>query len=167
MLTFQAIYNKHDKWLKMAASFGIPQSQVEDVVQDLYIKMLEMQSDGTLQKIEYKDGEVNDSYIYFCIRSISTNLIRSESREVTYKSYHDTQIEEEDYDFDKDEDIECIQCAIQNLNWYDKMVFDHYQKMKMNLTKLSKDTKISYYSLRNTIRNVKKTIEEECIKKAV
>ncbi len=33
MLTIGDITKKHDKWLRMAASFGVPKSLVNDVVQ--------------------------------------------------------------------------------------------------------------------------------------
>jgi DNA-directed RNA polymerase specialized sigma24 family protein len=161
MLTMGDITKKHEKWLRMAASIGVPQSLVGDVVQEMYLKMCER---SDLTAIEYKDGEVNEGYIFLTLRSCAANIIRIEKNEVSLQTWHDKQEEEKE----PEKEIQftnkfgCVECALNNLHWYTKLVFEAYQKAGGNIKRLARETNISYYSLRNTIRDAKKTIKEKC-----
>jgi DNA-directed RNA polymerase specialized sigma24 family protein len=47
------------------------------------------------------------------------------------------------------------------LNYYLRKIFEEVFIKRKSITKLSKDTKISYYSLYNTIRNIKQQIKKK------
>ena len=44
------------------------------------------------------------------------------------------------------------------LNYYQRKIFEEVFINKVSITQLSKDTRISYYSLYNTVRNIKQEI---------
>ena len=161
MLTIRDITKKHDKWLRMAASFGTPKSLVDDVVQDMYLKMCER---NDLSALEFKDGEVNEGYIFLTLRSCAANIMRIEKNEVTLQDWHDKEQEEKEpeKEIQFTTKIGCVECALNNLHWYTKLVFEAYQKVGGNIKKLARETDISYYSLRNTIRDAKRTIKAKC-----
>tara|TARA_Y100001972_G_C7516852_1_gene260905 strand:- start:386 stop:631 length:246 start_codon:yes stop_codon:yes gene_type:complete len=77
---------------------------------------------------------------------------------VTYTTLDNLQIEDE-ATVNYDEVYGKIQKALKEIHWYNRQVYDMVSDGQ-SISELSRKTRISYYSLYNTFRNVKKKLKE-------
>ena len=161
------IAKKHQDWIKIVKSFGCKPEIAEDLVQEMYLKMDALIKRGI--DIKYND-EINYFYIYKTLKSLFLDLKRKESKYVkislesdyikNFKSVMETyaQTKKEYPEKEIVEKMKQLNKILDNLYWYDRKVFDLISN-GMSIQELSNQTKISYYSLYNTYRNVKKHIK--------
>ena len=172
-------FDKHKDWINVVRSFGCNPNQAEDVVQEMYLQLHKDLNKGL--DFTYK-SEINHYYCYKVLRGIFWNIYKKETKQT--KLYMDDVYYKED---DPQKKIESIlkysskinklddspidekQCQerydkvkkeISNLYWYDAKVFEIVASGK-SVASLSRETKISYYSLYNTYRNALKYIKEK------
>ena len=69
--------SKHNKWISYCRSWGCNPDTSEDLVQEMYLKLLVLIRNGI--DISYKD-DINDFYIYKVLRSMFLDLCRKEQR---------------------------------------------------------------------------------------
>ena len=155
-------YNKHKTWVKIVCSFGANKNYAEDIVQEMYIQLI-----CDIQKgldLWYND-DINTYYIYKVLRGIYLNTHKKEARMIkTYiedidgniKQIDDLGIDEVQYAKRKDK----IDNILNDMYWYDSKVFTLVASGK-SVASLSRDTKISYYSLYNTYRTALKHIKDQ------
>jgi len=155
-------YNKHKTWVKIVKSFGANKNYAEDIVQEMYIQLI-----CDIQKgldLWYND-DINTYYIYKVLRGIYLNTHKKEARMIkTYiedidgkiKQIDDLGIDEVQYAKRKEK----IDNILNEMYWYDSKVFTLVASGK-SVASLSRDTKISYYSLYNTYRTALKHIKEQ------
>ena len=155
-------YNKHKTWVKIVRSFGANKNYAEDIVQEMYIQLI-----CDIQKgldLWYND-DINTYYIYKVLRGIYLNTHKKEARMIkTYiedidgniKQIDDLGIDEVQYAKRKEK----IDNILNEMYWYDSKVFALVASGK-SVASLSRDTKISYYSLYNTYRTALKHIKEQ------
>ena len=155
-------YNKHKTWVKIVKSFGANKNYAEDIVQEMYIQLI-----CDIQKgldLWYND-DINTYYIYKVLRGIYLNTHKKEARMIkTYiedidgkiKQIDDLGIDEVQYAKRKDK----IDNILNEMYWYDSKVFTLVASGK-SVASLSRDTKISYYSLYNTYRTALKHIKDQ------
>ena len=155
-------YNKHKTWVKIVKSFGANKNYAEDIVQEMYIQLI-----CDIQKgldLWYND-DINTYYIYKVLRGIYLNTHKKEARMIkTYiedidgkiKQIDDLGIDEVQYAKRKEK----IDNILNDMYWYDSKVFTLVASGK-SVASLSRDTKISYYSLYNTYRTALKHIKEQ------
>lgn len=166
MLTISDIAKQHDRWLGMALSCGACTEDAEDAVQDAYCRIMNLAKErGGYEWIEYKEGEPNIGYIYLTINSCVKDIMRKESKYEDLPEQIGTEpidtIDEDQYH----EYTECIYCALkelQDLSWYDVKLFQAYIGNGQNEAKLSRETDIGKFSIRNTLRNVRQQIKDLC-----
>ncbi len=159
MTTLEKIANKHSDWCRIVKSFGCKGNKCEDIVQEMYLKVHTLISNGT--DISYGD-EINHFYIYRILRSLFIDLCRKEAKITKVNvEYLEKFVEEEE--IKKYKDIEGkmkeLDSVLDKIYWYDKKVFDLISG-GMSIAELSKNSGISYYSLYNTYKNVKNLIKE-------
>ena len=154
-------YNKHKTWLKIVKSFGANKNYAEDICQEMYIQLI-----CDIQKgldLWYND-DINTYYIYKVLRGIYLNTHKKEARMIkTYiedidgkiKQIDDLGIDEVQYAKRKEK----IDNILNDMYWYDSKVFTLVASGK-SVASLSRDTKISYYSLYNTYRTALKHIKD-------
>ena len=65
-------YKKHKDWITIVCSFGCNPSSAEDIVQEMYIRVLKYIRNG--KDLSYK-GDINYLYIYQMLRHMSINLL--------------------------------------------------------------------------------------------
>ena len=155
-------YNKHKTWVKIVKSFGANKNYAEDIVMEMYIQISLDVSKGL--DLWYND-DINTYYVYKVLRGIYLNTHKKEARMIkTYiedidgkiKQIDDLGIDEVQYAKRKDK----IDNILNEMYWYDSKVFTLVASGK-SIASLSRDTKISYYSLYNTYRTALKHIKEQ------
>jgi RNA polymerase sigma factor (sigma-70 family) len=159
LTTLEKIAQKHKDWLRIVKSFGCEGDKCEDIVQEMYIKVHTLISNGT--DISYGD-EINHFYIYRILRSLFIDLCRKEAKITKVNvEYLEKFVQEEEVKQYKDIEgkMKELDSVLDKIYWYDKKVFDLISG-GMSIAELSKNSGISYYSLYNTYKNVKNLIKE-------
>lgn len=148
-------FKKHTDWLDIVKSFGCNQWTAEDIVGEMYIKLDRVIKQG---KDITRDGEINHFYVFKVLTSIFLDLKRKEAKYtlVELNDYNDPNNEiEVDYlrNYDK------ILKALEKQKWYDKKVYEIIEGGE-SISELSRKTNISYYSLYNTYKKVKRILKQ-------
>jgi len=171
-------YNKHKNWIGIVKSFGCKPSFAEDIVQEMYIQLIcDVQKGLDL----WYNNDINTYYCYKVLRGIYLNTHKKEARmlkayidDVYYKDndaqkkkqnllkyntivnkLNETTIDEEEYAKNKMK----LDNILSEMRWYDSKVFTLVASGQ-SVASLSRETKISYYSLYNTYRNALKHIKD-------
>jgi len=155
-------YDKHKDWINIVKSLGANKNYAEDIVQELYIQLiLDIQKGLDL----WYNDDINTYYCYKVLRGIYLNTHKKQARMLkTYlediegeiRQIDELGIDEIEYAQRKD----FIDNILSEMYWYDSKVFTLVASGK-SVASLSRDTKISYYSLYNTYRNALKHIKEQ------
>jgi len=154
-------FDKHNEWIKVVKSFGCNPSQAEDVVQEMYLQLHKDLNKGL--DFSYKD-DINHYYVYKVLRGIFCNIYKKEARKLKayieelkteLQEFDENEIDEQEYQEREDKVGE----VMSNLYWYDAKVFELIASGK-SVASLSRETKISYYSLYNTYKNALKHIKD-------
>ena len=157
MEVLKKLYEKHKTWCKIVESFGCNPETAEDIVQDMYIKIHKLVEKGT--DITYGD-DINHFYIFRTLTSIFLDYKRKDSKTSTIGLDElADQIEQED-EVDYDEPYNKVLEAMTELYWYDRKVYEIIENGE-SISELSRKTNISYYSLYNTYKKVKKYLKDK------
>ena len=71
------IYLKHDIWIDIVKSFGCKHYYAEDIVQEMYIKIIRYHNKGL--NIDYGDKDFNYYYIFLTLKTLYFNLQKKEN----------------------------------------------------------------------------------------
>jgi len=155
-------YDKHKDWINIVKSFGANKNYAEDIVMEMYIQLICDIKKGL--DLSYNQ-DINTYYCYKVLRGIYLNTHKKEAKLLkTYiedingqiKEVEDLGIDEVEYAKQKDN----IDEILKEMYWYDSKVFSLVASGK-SVASLSRDTKISYYSLYNTYRTALKNIKDK------
>tara|TARA_B100001093_G_scaffold516537_1_gene595543 strand:+ start:3968 stop:4453 length:486 start_codon:yes stop_codon:yes gene_type:complete len=147
-------YQKHNKWIDIVKTFGgLKQTEVEDLVQTMYMLLIQNSQKGV--DYMYNDTEVNYWYVYRILRGLYVDLIRKKAK-VKLIEFEDIEISEEDHN-NYQMVYEKIQSVLKDMYWYDRKVYEIIEE-GTNISELSRKSNISYYSLYNTYKKVKKIL---------
>lgn len=178
------IYEKHNVWLEIAQSFAVNKDTAKDVVSEMYINVqLHIENKGA--DVYYNNDEINYYFIYICLRNLVYDLKRKEKK-VTYLQIDQLQKEAQNDNYvEKPDGYHKLKAII---DWYENPEYlsmlenDTYLKDftsdKMHLyylrrifkevfldgkklAKFSRETNITYWSLRNTLKSIKNQIKKE------
>ena len=156
MEILEKLYQKHKTWCNIVKSFGCNPDTAEDIVSEMYLKIARIVQDG--KDISYGD-EVNHFYIFRTLTSIFLDYKRKESKtgiigidEIEIQIPVDEEVEYEDR-------YEKVVQALAELYWYDRKVYEIIDNGE-SISELSRKTNISYYSLYNTYKKVKKQLKD-------
>ena len=157
----EVAYQRHQDWLRIVYAFGCNKSTAEDIVQEMYIQLIQDVDKGLDL---WHNEDVNIYYCWKVLRGIYLNTHKKEARQI--KEYieeinelqqaEELGIDEIEYAKRKNQ----IDSIMNNMYWYDRKVFEICASGK-SVAGLSRDTGISYYSLYNTYVNAKKHIKEQ------
>ena len=155
-------YDKKKIFINIVKSFWCNSSYAEDIVQELFIQIhLDVEKGLDL----WYNDDINTYYCYKVLRGIYLNTHKKEVKFLkTYiedingeiKEVEDLGIDEIEYAKRKDN----IDDILKEMYWYDSKVFTLVASGK-SVASLSRDTKISYYSLYNTYRTALKNIKDK------
>jgi len=154
-------FDKHKDWLNIVKSFGCNPSTAEDIVQEMYIQIHLDIIKGL--DLSYNE-DINHYYCYKVLRGIYCNIYKKEARILKLyledidelKQAEDLGINEIEYASRKKQ----IDNILKEMYWYDRKIFEICASGK-SVASLSRETKISYYSLYNTYINAKKHIKKQ------
>lgn len=148
-------YKKHIQWLEIVESFGCNKWTAEDIVGEMYIKLDRVIKQG---KDITRDGEINYFYVFKVLTSIFLDLKRKEAK-YTLVELNDFNDPNNEIEVDYLKNYERILETLQGLYWYDQKVFEIIESGE-SISELSRKTNISYYSLYNTYKKVKRILKE-------
>lgn len=154
----------------MGISMGIPKYLVDDIVQDMYLRLNKYIKDPT--KIMYKENDINKFYVYITIKNLYNDYLKQKNKhrtlniddiEVSYEIVEpSTQLQlENELKKQKAEEtlIENIKKEVESWDrWYDQKLFKIYYETDISMRKLSADTNISVTSIFNSCKNYKQII---------
>lgn len=148
-------FKKHIQWIEIVESFGCNKWTAEDIVGEMYLKLDRVIKQG---KDITRDGEINYFYVFKVLTSIFLDLKRKEAKYILVElnEYNDPNNEIEVQYL---KNYERILKTLQGLYWYDQKVFEIVESGE-SISQLSRKTNISYYSLYNTYKKVKRILKE-------
>ena len=156
-MILEIAYKKHKTWLRICKSFGCNDDTCKDLVSEMYIKIDDLTKKG--KDLSYGDNDINYWYCYKILRHLFLHLKIKEKRISFVSDEYLSNVKDDDYidldTFGKEFDKE-----LEKLNEYDKAVFKIISSGK-KISELSRETTISYVSLRNTYLKVKGFIQDE------
>lgn len=160
----ELVYNKHHKWL-IACAYNLTQNQeeAENLIQDVYVQLLEMQN---LEKIVFKENDLNLFYLYKIIKSKFLNNVKS-AQKLTKVVLKEDVVEskaDEEYDLHRDQNTERIlelvdEALNDELHWFDSKLFVTYIEEDHSIQSLHEATKISKNAIFTSLRKTKTLIK--------
>tara|TARA_R110002126_G_scaffold97893_1_gene227697 strand:- start:185 stop:658 length:474 start_codon:yes stop_codon:yes gene_type:complete len=155
---FEKIYADHAKWINTTLKFGCTKEEAEDIVGNMYVIIGGMLNKGL--DISYGD-QVNYYYIYKTLKTSFLQMVNRKNKQNNVSLDLILDIESNNYvDFDNANEL--FLEGLEDINWYDKKVFEMIQT-NYTITELSKKTNISYHSLYNTYRKTKTKLIKKVI----
>ena len=154
MEILEKLFKRHNDWCNIVQSFGCNPDTAEDIVQSMYLKIGKLVADG-------KDISFGDDVNHFYIFRTLTTLFLDHKRKDNRSSEVLEEIEaEQDEEVDYDSKYQKVLDALEDLYWYDRKVFEIVEDGE-SISELSRKTNISYYSLYNTYKKVKKYLKKK------
>jgi len=150
------VFNKHKSWIGIVESFGCNKDTAKDIVQDMYVKVQVLINKGL--DISYNDDDVNYYYIFRTLQSIYYNQYNKEKKVEVISLDYCEQVKQS-CNLDYNEIYNDVKDILETLHWYDKKVYNLLETS--TIRDLSNKTGISYHSLYNTNRKVKRVIKNK------
>jgi hypothetical protein len=152
----EKIFSSHKKWINTVLKFGCSKEEAEDIVGDMYCIIGKMLTKGL--NISYGD-DVNYYYIYLTLKTSFLQLKKRKEKEGKKSIDLVYNLESGEYiDFETENNK--VEDELKRLHWYDRKVYNMIQN-EYTITELSDKTTISYHSLYNTFRKVKKRLKQK------
>jgi DNA-directed RNA polymerase specialized sigma24 family protein len=156
------VYKTHHKWLmQVAYNFTQDQDNAIDLVQELYVYLLEMKD---INKIRY-NNTVNLFYLYKSLKSKFLNSIKQNKKIQILPIEEDfLEIEDQEYNYDKDEEFEVMLQATKSLldkdlHWFDAKLLQTYINEDHSIASLHRATGISKSSIWTSLDKSRKFIK--------
>tara|TARA_R100000231_G_scaffold108771_1_gene80498 strand:- start:257 stop:748 length:492 start_codon:yes stop_codon:yes gene_type:complete len=149
---------RHKDWINIVKSFGL-KDYAEDLVQEMYIRVIKYIDDG--KDISYK-GDINYIYVYQCLRHMTLNLQikKAKINVINIDDYLYKLKKSNNLDQDIEKTYKRINKKLDDMFWYDAKVYRIIEG-GMSIKELSRQSKISYYSLYRTYNKVKNILKDE------
>ena len=148
--------------MQVAFNFTQDREAAEDLTQELYLYLLDMQD---INKIRY-NGTVNLFYLYKALKSKFLNGIK-QSKKIQVMPIEEDFLELEDleYDYDKDQEFETMLEATKELldkevHWFDSRLLITYLDENHSIASLHKATGISKSSIWTSLTKTKSYIKQ-------
>jgi len=154
----EKVFKDHKKWINTTIKMGCTREQAEDIVGEMYVNVGTMLNKGL--DITYGD-EVNYFYIYRALRNAFINFKKKQVKEQSISIDLTDGLKQPEY-IDFESVNEEVERALEEFHWYDKKVYNLIQ-YEYSIRELSEKTNISYHSLYNTYRSVKKKLKEKIL----
>ena len=161
----ELVYKKHNNWL-LACAYNLTQNkeEAEELVQELYLKLMEMEN---LHKIVYNETDLNLFYLYKILKSSFLNNVKSaQKRNLTaLKDDAVSNIAEEEYDDQRDQNTEELLLLVEqtlsgSMTWFDSKLFITYLEENHSIQSLHNATKISKNAIFTSLRKTKTLIKQ-------
>jgi len=153
-------YRKHHTWLLQCAfNFTNSKDKANELVQDLYLKLLELKN---IEKIAYKN-DVNLFYLYKMLRSIFLNGTKKSVAILSIdEQLHNLSQQEYDYEADQlfEEMLALTHEALDKEYWFGKQLLKVYVEEGHSIQSLHNATGISNSTIWTQLNKTKKFVKE-------
>ena len=157
----KVVYCNHHVWItQVAYNFTQDKDTAEDLTQELYLYLMQMKD---INKIRY-NNTVNLFYLYKALKSKFLNGIK-QSKKITVLPVEEDylEIQDQEYNYDKDEEFETMLAATKDLldkdvHWFDAKLLQTYINEGHSIASLHHATGISKSSIWTSLDKTKKFI---------
>ena len=142
----EEIAKKHKDWVNITRSFGC-KTEAEDVVQEMYLR---------LDKYIKPNQKITSSFVWITLRNIYFDFLKKEP--ITFeldKTVSEAVCETESI-IAYEELNKRVRNELNNVDWFDKMLFELYVTSEKSMRQLSKETGISLSCIFYTTNRTKK-----------
>lgn len=155
-IKIEDIYKKHQVWVDIVCSFGCNKDTAEDLVQEMYIKILKKLNNGL--NIDFGNNDYNYYYIFKTLKSLFYDLKRKE-KNINIINIDEIKTSHIESSVNYNNSYSIIQKKLKNMYWYNRKIYEIIEGGE-SIAKLSRKTGIAYHSLYNTYREVKKSLKK-------
>lgn len=160
MLTLEIIARDEVKWRKMANYLGARWGDIDDCIQNMYLKLAEIQqAEGSLKRLETATGGVNTFYIFKILQSAVINVYRAENKTIDHEAQFNPVESPEEAEYRYQILMTKIKEVIDTMHEYDQMILELYFVYGHSLRQIEKRTGITVTSVYNTLKNAKAYIK--------
>lgn len=154
----EEIYRHNDRWIEMASVFLDDETEAEDLVQDMYLKLLENKK---YMRNAYKNDKVNNGYIFIMLRNAALDVYKKKSRMFSVEL---DEILELEGDINEDEDMNNLRLRVDNFV-KNEIYLDlrHISELKMegmSYRQIADEVGISYMNVYNRFKKVEALIKK-------
>ena len=138
---------------------------VQDVVQEMYIKLYEQVHDG---KLETQQLIINDKPHYGIIKRTIERIIQETANLENRIPKDDNAVIKnivEENEFEIEEFNNKVLDILNGMYWFDRKLFTLYVKQFNSIRKLAKETRLGHVTVYNTIARAKKNIKKKLYEK--
>lgn len=156
------VAKQHSTWISIVRSFG-EYNYAEDIVQEAYIALIKYAKPDQI----IKDGIVSRGYMFFTLRSLYYQYY-NKKRKVKKVQLDDIESHvqlphvdnvEENIAFNKI--CTLVDQVADEWSWYDRKLWKLYSQTDMSMRKLAAETKISWVSIYNSLKHLKKDLRDK------
>lgn len=157
----EEIVQLHTEWIKIAKYVGCPEHLVDDLVQDMYVKLLLIkEKEGSLDRL-YQQNKLNKGYIFAMLSNMYA-MYRRKPISVPYNENETADIDGSDMERKFTILINKVESMMKDMHWYNSKLLKTYVDENHSIRSLSKATRISARSVQHTLAKVRNQIKEEC-----
>ena len=143
---FDSVLKLEKLWTRICLNFGATREETEDIIQDMYLKLL---TDVDMSRIKYGEDSVNRYYIYKMLKSLFINLKRDKLLNNSYQLNEELGIaNSDDYNYAKDQALEDIikdiKIQLSTRRRSLQRLFELYYRIPLNSNKVYQGENLSY-----------------------
>lgn len=152
----------HDKWIKLVNDLG-EFNFSEDIVQEAYIVLYKYTDEESI----VKDGKVSQGYMFYTLRSVLFQFYNAKKKlkrqDINDSEFFNQIPDVNNLDSEKGYNDFCylLDKKVDTFNWYDKKLWKLYSQTDMSIRKIASETKISWVSIFNSLKNIKNDLRED------
>ena len=161
MLMVAHITRDDVKWRKMAVYLGARWDDVDDVVQIMYLKLLEIElREGSIQRMALPNGQMNPLYVFKTLQSAVVDQYRQDQKQVVFEYVEHPVEPPDEMEHRHAELMEAIKAVIDEMHDYEQMMLELYFVYGYSMREIEKRTGIPTHSIFNTIKNCKEKLKQ-------
>jgi len=151
----EIIAQKHKDWVNIARSFGA-KTEAEDIVQEMYLR---------LDKYIKPDQKITSSFVWITLRNIYFDFLKKEPITFELDKTVSEAISDTESIIAYEELNKRVRDELNNVDWFDKMLFELYVTSGKSMRQLSKETGISlsciFYTTNRTKTHLQSLLIED------
>lgn len=164
MITTVDISKRHKEWRKMAFYLGATDDNVDDILQDFYIKIFEIETnEGNLNRIVGENGKIQTMFIFKIIQSKVVDEFRKQKKETN--NFDEIFDECDCIEIEPVDTYSILMAEIKNvidgMREYDQMLLELYFVYGFTFREIERRTSIPTRSVFNIVKNAKETIKKQ------
>jgi len=149
------IAKKHTDWVNITRSFGC-KTEAEDVVQEMYLR---------LDKYIKPDQKITSAFVWITLRNIYFDFLKKEPITFELDKTVSEAISDTEGIIAYGELNKRVRNELNNVDWFDKMLFELYVTSGKSMRQLSKETGISlsciFYTTNRTKTHLRSLLNED------